>query len=96
MSTGSHRSTEEPQRVDSARADAEWKADPGLGNLVHDAEGPGSNVDRSHKAATLPEAEADGDSHDDIVSGEGSRGIKGWTGDGKGPVNPEESAPKKS
>jgi hypothetical protein len=29
------RSTEEPQRVDSSRADAEWKADSGLGNLVH-------------------------------------------------------------
>jgi hypothetical protein len=28
--------TQEPQRTDSSRADAEWKADPGLGNVIHD------------------------------------------------------------
>lgn len=39
MSNVSDRRTEEPQRVDSTRADAEWKADSGLGNLVHGADG---------------------------------------------------------
>ena len=39
MSNGLDRRTEEPQRVDSTRADAEWKADSGLGNLVHGADG---------------------------------------------------------
>lgn len=38
MSDGSYRSAEEPQRVDSTRADKEWKADPGLGNVVHGAD----------------------------------------------------------
>ena len=102
------RRTEEPQRTDSARADAEWKADPGLDNLVHGADGQvsslflrlitipllilsqNSEVDRSAKAATLP----DGDFKDHSASGDGSRGVKGWTGDGKGPLNPEESMPK--
>jgi hypothetical protein len=40
MPTELNRRTEDPQRVDSGRADAEWKADPGLDNLVHDADGP--------------------------------------------------------
>jgi hypothetical protein len=44
MSTELNRRTEDPQRVDSTRADAEWKADPGLGNLVHDADGPVSSL----------------------------------------------------
>ena len=47
-------------------------------------------MDRSAKAATLP----DGDFKDHSASGDGSRGVKGWTGDGKGPLNPEESMPK--
>jgi hypothetical protein len=34
--------TEEPQRVDSSRADAEWKADPGLGNIIHDKDSKAS------------------------------------------------------
>lgn len=29
------RTAEEPQRVDTSRAAAEWKADPGLGNIIH-------------------------------------------------------------
>ena len=28
------------------------------------------------------------------TTSEGSRGIKGWTGSGKGPVNPETDLPK--
>jgi len=36
-STMSH-TTQEPQRVDSSRADAEWKADSGLGNIAHGAD----------------------------------------------------------
>jgi len=39
MSTASGWKTEEPQRADSLRADAEWKADPDLGNLIHDTDG---------------------------------------------------------
>ncbi|PQE06816.1 hypothetical protein CJF30_00008686 [Rutstroemia sp. NJR-2017a BBW] len=92
MSTDLNRRTEDPQRVDSSRADAEWKADPGLGNLVHDADGPGSEVNRSAKAAEFP----DGDFEDHVASGDGSRGTKGWTGDGKGPQNPEEFMPKRN
>ena len=45
MSSGSYRGTEEPQRVDSTRADAEWKADPGLGNLTNGADGKVSSSD---------------------------------------------------
>lgn len=45
MSNELNRRTEEPQRVDSSRADAEWKADSGLGNLVHGANG---QVSSSH------------------------------------------------
>jgi hypothetical protein len=45
MSSEAYRTTEEPQREDSSRADAEWKADPGLGNLVHGADG---QVSSSH------------------------------------------------
>ncbi|KUJ13583.1 uncharacterized protein LY89DRAFT_687621 [Mollisia scopiformis] len=78
------RRTEEPQRTDSSRADSEWKADPGLGNLVHGSDTKGSDVDRSKKAAEMPE----GDFEDHSASGGGSRGVKGWTGDGKGPLNP--------
>jgi hypothetical protein len=32
--------TKEPQRIDDPRADAEWKADPGLGNIIHDSDFP--------------------------------------------------------
>ncbi|PVH85159.1 hypothetical protein DL98DRAFT_583753 [Cadophora sp. DSE1049] len=92
MSSGLNRKTEEPQRVDDARADAEWKADPGLGNLAHGADQQGSEVDRSAKAAPFP----DGDFEDHVASGDGSRGIKGWTGDGKGAKDPEEWMPKKT
>ena len=38
MSDGMNRRTEEPQRTDDPRADAEWKANPGLENLVHGAD----------------------------------------------------------
>jgi len=80
------RRTEEPQRTDSSRADAEWKADPGLDNIAHGASGDGSDVDRSGKAAEMPEGEAEFEDH--TASGGGSRGVKGWTGSGKGPLNP--------
>ncbi|KAM3065330.1 hypothetical protein ACMFMG_004286 [Clarireedia jacksonii] len=86
-----NRRTEDPQRVDSSRADAEWKADSGLGNLVHGGDGKDSKVNRSAKAAPFP----DGDFEDHTASGDGSRGIKGWTGDGKGAQDPEEYMPKK-
>jgi len=33
------RKTQDPPTVDSPTADAEWKADPGLGNIVHGVEG---------------------------------------------------------
>ena len=46
-------------------------------------------MDRSAKAATFP----DGDFKDHPASDDGSRGIKGWTGDGKGPKNPDECLP---
>jgi len=45
MSKELYRKTEEPQKVDSSRADAEWKADPGIGNIVHGADG---QVSSSH------------------------------------------------
>jgi len=91
MSSGIYRKTEEPQRVDDPRADSEWKVDPGLEKLVHGTDQEGSEVDRSAKAATFPV----GDFQDYPASGGGSRGVKGWTGDGKGPQNPEEWMPKK-
>lgn len=108
------RTTEEPQRVDTSRAAAEWKADPGLDNIIHGNNEPvrdqsrlhvstnlrttskqwlqGSMVDRSFKAAPAPAAT--NSRNDRIASGEGTRGVKGWTGDGKGPLNPESSMPK--
>jgi len=91
MSDETYRKTEEPQRVDSSEADAEWKSKSGFGNLVHGADSKNSEVNRSEKAATFP----DGDFEDYPASGDGSRGIKGWTGDGKGPQNPEEWMPKR-
>ena len=52
MSAGLDRKTEEPQRVDSAQADTEWKADAGLGDLVHDTDG---QVSSSHlRLAIVP------------------------------------------
>lgn len=100
------RKTQDPQRVDSSRADAEWKIDPGLANLTHGTEGmisipkfhsssyipilkrfeaygraQSEEVDRSYKASSKPDIEMD---NKDVIRGEGSRGIKGWTGDGKG------------
>jgi hypothetical protein len=33
------RKTQDPPKVDSPTADAEWKADPGLGIIVHGVEG---------------------------------------------------------
>jgi hypothetical protein len=106
--------TQEPQRVDSSRADAEWKADPGLGDIIHGADGAvggsffwlldfirfitidrllqGSEVDRSSKAAPVPEVKGG----DGVASGGGSRGTKGWTGDGKGPLDPENWMPKRN
>ena len=50
-----------------------------------------SEVNRSTKATAFP----DGDFEDHPASGGGSRGIKGWTGDGKGAKSPEEWMPKK-
>lgn len=47
-------------------------------------------MDRSAKAADLPDVDFDNKS----ASGGGSRGTKGWTGDGKGPQNPDEDLPK--
>jgi len=52
----------------------------------------GSEVDRSSKAAPAPEL----DDTDGAASGGGSRGTKGWTGDGKGPLDPENSMPKRN
>lgn len=49
-------------------------------------------VDRSFKAAPAPAATDSG--HDQIAGGRGTRGVKGWTGDGKGPLNPDSSMPK--
>ncbi|KIM98229.1 hypothetical protein OIDMADRAFT_20040 [Oidiodendron maius Zn] len=86
------RTAEEPQRVDASRAAAEWKADPGLDSIIHGNNEPGSMVDRSFKAAPAPAAINSGNDH--IARGEGTRGVKGWTGDGKGPLNPESSMPK--
>merc|ERR1712058_140831 len=74
-----NRRTEEPQRTDDPRADAEWKADSALGNLAHGADSQGSEVDRSTKAAPLPDGAFK--DNDRVIGGEGSRGIKGWTGD---------------
>jgi hypothetical protein len=48
----------------------------------------GSAVDRSSKAAALPEEEK---LHHDVLGGQEARG---GIGDGKGPLNPEESVPK--
>ena len=48
-------------------------------------------MNRSAKAAPFP----DGDFEDHPASGDGSRGIKGWTGDGKGSNHPEEWMPKR-
>ena len=39
MSSGLYRKTEEPQRVDSTQADAEWKADSGIGSMAHGTDG---------------------------------------------------------
>lgn len=111
------RKTEDPQRVDDPRADAEWKANPGLREIVHGVEGTvnlpfisfppftfpfvfhfllacflrsdpkylwgaqSDQADRSYKAAPKPDVEFD---HVDTAHGEGSRGVKGWTGDEKG------------
>ncbi|KAH7420062.1 hypothetical protein BKA64DRAFT_32201 [Cadophora sp. MPI-SDFR-AT-0126] len=91
MSDGLYRRTDSPQRVHNDRANSEWRSKSGLENLVHGADRPGSQVDRSAKAAPLPEV----DFHDHLASGDGSRGIKGWTGDGKGAPNPEEYVPKR-
>jgi hypothetical protein len=44
MSDELYRRTEDPQKVDSSRADAEWKADSGLGNLVHGTDGQVSSL----------------------------------------------------
>jgi hypothetical protein len=52
MSNGMDRRTEEPQSVDSTRADTEWKADSGLGNLVHGADG---QVSSSHFSTLFDE-----------------------------------------
>jgi len=43
------------------------------------------HIDRSSKAAPPPEPE--GETHP--TTSQGSRGVKGWTGDGKGPLDPE-------
>ncbi|KFY66635.1 hypothetical protein V496_01968 [Pseudogymnoascus sp. VKM F-4515 (FW-2607)] len=75
------RETDSPQVKDSPRADAEWKADPGLSNLVHGSEGSGAKS--SNKDAPLPKYEA---SHEEVAGGQGSGG-KGWTGSGKGDLN---------
>lgn len=50
-------------------------------------------MDRSAKAAPLPDGAFK--DNENVIGGEGSRGIKGSTGDGKGAVNPDEYMPKK-
>ena len=44
MSDQNYRATQNPQKVDSARADAEWKADSGLDILTHGVEGKVYNI----------------------------------------------------
>lgn len=44
-------------------------------------------MNRAFKAAPFP---IDADFNDHIASGDGSRGIKGWTGHGKGPLHHRE------
>jgi len=78
------RTTEEPQRTDSSAADAEWKADPRVGSIVHGADTTDKPVDRSYKAAPLPDVDFPNETTSD-----GSRGIKGWTGSGKGALDPD-------
>jgi hypothetical protein len=43
-------------------------------------------VDRSHKAAPKPEL---GNEHVDVIGGESNKGVKGWTGSGKGSLDHE-------
>jgi hypothetical protein len=38
---------------------------------------------RAERAAEMPKVERE---HDDVISGEGSQGVKGATGNGKGPL----------
>ncbi|KFZ20524.1 hypothetical protein V501_00078 [Pseudogymnoascus sp. VKM F-4519 (FW-2642)] len=48
--------TDSPQVKDSSRADAEWKADPGLSNLVHGSDGsvsPATPMSRHRQIDTL-------------------------------------------
>ncbi|KFY28173.1 hypothetical protein V491_00596 [Pseudogymnoascus sp. VKM F-3775] len=78
--------TDSPQVKDSSRADAEWKADPGLSNLVHGSDGSSQGDKSSNKDAPLPEYEA---GREEIASGQGSGRGKGWTGSGKGGFNKE-------
>ncbi|KFY21559.1 hypothetical protein V493_07296 [Pseudogymnoascus sp. VKM F-4281 (FW-2241)] len=74
--------TDSPQVKDSPRADAEWKADPGLSNLVHGSDGSSQGT-RSTKDAPLPEYKAN---QEEVAGGQGAGG-KGWTGSGKGSLN---------
>ncbi|KFY90346.1 hypothetical protein V500_05197 [Pseudogymnoascus sp. VKM F-4518 (FW-2643)] len=75
--------TDSPQVNGSSRADSEWKADPGLSNLVHGSDGS-SQDKRSNKDAPLPEYETN---REEIASGQGSGRGKGWAGSGKGALN---------
>ncbi|MCJ1447099.1 MAG: hypothetical protein MMC23_007608 [Stictis urceolatum] len=86
--------TQEPQRTGSDRADSEWKASAGLDNLTHGSDNPGSEVDRSSKAAPMPEDDPGHETPESLAGGSGSA-ITGSTGSGKGPLHPEEEGTKK-
>ena len=52
-----YRKTEDPQTVDSPRADSEWKADPAIGELSHGRDGPVSlSLPSLHSPPTFPES----------------------------------------
>lgn len=44
------------------------------------------------KAAEMPDADFN---DPEIAGGTGSRGVKGWTGVGKGPAKPEDYVPRR-
>ncbi|KFY79920.1 hypothetical protein V499_01178 [Pseudogymnoascus sp. VKM F-103] len=42
--------------IESSRVNSEWKADPGLSNLIHESDGCSPGVNRSNKDEPLPES----------------------------------------
>ncbi|RDL39766.1 uncharacterized protein BP5553_04106 [Venustampulla echinocandica] len=82
-----YRRPDEFQRTDISAAGSEWKANASLHSIIHDADHPGSDVDRSSKATPLPNVNFDDSGR--VVRSRGGRGEKGRKGSGKGPLNPE-------